>query len=179
MKKINLMQVVLTISAIAGSTMAYADENGENLIYFGAGPAKSANSLNNSGDNPLSIGFLRLSNTSDAVWGLDFSGEGTMRDSTGSNYNAIKQATSFNFLIGRNIIRNESSRFDAAFILGVREKTSECPKSYLGYQCYADTDPNKSYGLNYGLALTWTYKNVMLGVRATGESTQALLGLRF
>jgi hypothetical protein len=179
MKKINLVRVALTLSAILGSTMAYADESGENVIYFGAGPAKSGNQFDNSGDNPMSLGYLRLSNASDAVWGLDFGGEGTMRDSTGNNYNKALQATSFNFLIGRNIARSESSRFDTALILGMREKTSECAKSYLGYQCYADTAPNKSYGLNYGLALTWAYKNVMLGVRATGESTQALLGLRF
>jgi hypothetical protein len=179
MKKMNLIRMALAISTILGSTTAFADESGENVIYFGAGPAKSSNSFNNSGDNSLSLGYLRLSNSSDMVWGVDFSGEGTMRDSTGNNYNTVQQATSFNFLIGRNLIRNESSRFDTALIVGMREKTSECPKSYLGYQCYADTDPNKSYGLNYGLALTWTYKSVMLGVRATGESTQALLGLRF
>ncbi len=102
-----------------------------------------------------------------------------MLDSTWGQRNSASQATSYNFLIGKNIVKNENSRFDAAFLVGARESFSSCPSSYLGYQCYADQAPDTGHAINYGAVLTWTYKSLMLGVRLTGESKQALLGLRF
>ena len=54
-----------------------------------------------------------------------------------------------------------------------------CPKSYLGYQCYADRDPDKEYTVNYGVMATYSYKRAVFGVRATGESVQLLIGTRF
>lgn len=169
----------LVIAIVIGTSFAHADENGQNVIYLGSGSAKSGNPSVTSNKTPVTLGYLRLSNTTDTVWGADISGEGTMLDSSWGQNRAVKQATSFNILLGKNLGKTENSRFDASLILGAREKTRSCPASYLGYQCYADTKPNTSYGFNSGVALTWAYKSVLLGLRATGESTQILLGYRY
>jgi hypothetical protein len=179
MKTKTLIQLAVMVSMVAASSLACATDDGENIIYFGAGGSRGGHSLGNGGGTAISLGYLRVSNASNIVWGADVSGEGTMLDSTGGNTNKAKRATSFNLLAGANIGKYESNRFDAALVLGAREKTSHCPNSYLGYQCYANSDPKNSYDVNYGLVLTWAYKSVMLGVRATGESTQALFGFRF
>ena len=177
MKTMKLVHVVLATIALVGATEAYADENGENLLYVGVGAAKSGDPRKSS-DKPMSVGYLKISNASDTVWGADFSGEGTKLESTGGR-TAVKQATAFNFLIGKNLNRGENSRFDAAFLVGIRTTSSTCPTSYLGYQCYADQPPTTSYGINYGVLATLTYRSLMLGVRATGESVQGLVGFRF
>lgn len=178
MKIMKYLQVFLTAALFAVSAAAYADDSGENLIYIGAGSAQSGDKLKSS-STPISLGYLRISNASDVVWGFDYSGEGTMLDSTWGMNSSVKQANAFNILIGRNISKNENSRFDAALLLGGRETFSTCPSSYLGYQCYADTAPSTSYKLNYGALVTFTYKSYMLGLRATGESAQAIIGYRF
>jgi hypothetical protein len=157
---------------------AYSSENGENVIYFGTGPSKTGNALK-SNSAPLSLGYLKLSNSSDTVWGIDFSGEGTMLDSTGGRYNTVTRATAYNILAGKNLNKGENSRFDAAIVLGMRESVTSCPSSYIGYQCYADTAPDTKYSVNYGVVVSWNYKSLMIGLRATGESTQALLGFKF
>lgn len=170
--------VVVMASSVCALSAAYADTDGQNVIYVGSGTAKNSNTSVKS-SNPATLGYLRLSNTSDTVWGLDVSAEGTMLDSTWGQRNSAQQATAFNFLFGKNLNKTENSRIDAAFIVGMREKASSCNKSYLGYQCYADQEPDTSYGFNGGIALTWIYKNFMVGARITGESKQALVGFRF
>ena len=178
MKAMKLVHVVLATVVLVGTTVASANENGENVLYFGVGSAKSGDYLK-SNKTPFSIGYLSISSSRDSVWGADISGEGTMLDSTWGQRSAVNQAMSYNFLIGRNLTKSESSRFDAALLLGMRQSFSSCPSSYLGYQCYADSAPDTKYAFNYGAVVTWTYKSLMLGVRATGESAQALLGFRF
>jgi hypothetical protein len=171
---------IITIAAATAANAADGDRSG--VVYLGAGPAKSDSSIttDNNGPTPVTLGFLHTSKTSDAVWGLDIAREGIMLDSTWGRTNAVKSSTSFNLLVGRNLGRpGVNSRLDAALILGARQKTRSCPASYLGYQCYADSEPDTDYGLNYGAVLTWSYSRVVFGVRATGESTQALFGGSF
>jgi len=177
LRKTKILMVLMATSACALST-ANAETDGQNFIYIGSGTAKNANTATKS-SNPATLGYLRVSNTTDTVWGLDVSGEGTMFDSTWGQRNSAQQATSFNFLFGKNLNKTENSRIDAAFILGIRETAQSCPSSYLGYQCYADQEPDTSHGFNGGVALTWIYKNFMVGARITGESKQALVGIRF
>jgi len=174
-----VMRLALPIAVIAGSTVAYANESegGKSLIYVGTGNADKGDP-HKSSDRPMSIGFLSLSGEGDKVWGLDFSGEGTKLESTGGR-TTVTGATSINFLIGKNLSKGENSRFDASLLVGVRTTSSTCPTSYLGYQCYADQPPTTSRGFNYGVVATMTYQRLMLGVRATGESVQALVGFRF
>jgi len=158
---------------------ANASNDNQHVIFYGSGSPESGPAASTSKKSPFTVGYLNLSNSRDAVWGFDISGEGTKLDSTWGQNNAVKQANSFNLIAGKNLGKTENSRTDLAAIVGFRHKTASCPSSYLGYQCYADTDPKTSYAFNYGMALTWSYKNLMLGVRATGESKQALIGIRF
>lgn len=178
MKKTVLVDTLLAAAAIFSTSLSIAQENGGNVIYLGIGAADKGNP-DETDKNPYSVGYLKLSNSSDTVFGIDISGEGTKLDSTYNQNQAVKQATSFNLLFGTNLNKTENTRLDVALLAGIRGKTVDCPSSFLGYQCYADTEPDTKYGFNYGAVLTLTYKSFLLGVRATGESTQALFGLRF
>lgn len=149
----------------------------EHIIYLGSGKAKSGD-LEFDG-KPFSIGYLLLLNNTSFIFGVDVSKEGTMLNSTWGQTNALDQATSFNLLLGRNLTKNEKSRFDTALIMGTREKTASCPRSYLGYQCYANQSPDTTYDFNYGALLAYSYSSALVGLRVTGESTQGILGLRF
>ncbi len=173
------MKKFITSLILFCTLSVFAGEQAENVIYIGSGSAKSGDPTVTSNKSPFTLGYLKLSNTVNSVWGVDFSGEGTLLDSTWGQNQAVKQATSFNLLLGKNIGKTENSRFDASLILGMRHKTKSCPSSYLGFQCYADSKPDVSYGFNSGVALTWSYSSVLVGVRATGESTQLMLGYRF
>lgn len=170
--------MVLIASAILCTTVVSAEEHGQNLVYLGAGSTKSDTSLK-SKKTPISLGYLNISNVSNAVLGVDVSGEGTMLDSTWGKNNSVKQAISYNALIGRNIFKGEKSRVDATLLVGARETFTDCPSSYLGYQCYSDKAPKTNYKVNYGAVLTGTYNSYMLGMRVTGESAQVLIGFRF
>ncbi len=177
MKAVKLMRVMLAIVAVVGTTVTHAAETGDYLFYFGAGAAGEENGVR-SDANSASLGFLIASKASDIVWGGDISGEGTMLESTWGN-TSVTQGISYNFLIGKNLTKSERSRFDMALLVGMRESSSSCPKSYLGYQCYAGKAPDIGYEFNYGAVATWTYRRILLGVRVTGQSRQALIGLRF
>jgi len=182
--KINKLLVLMAASICALSTAnadTDTDTNGQNIIYVGgSGSSKNTNTTAEN-INPFSVGYLRVSNSSNIVWGFDVSGEGTMLDSTyGRNY--LKQARSYNLLIGNNLIKTDNSRIDAVLIAGLRETALSCPGSsisYLGYQCYADKKPDTSTTFNFGAALTLAYKSFMLGARLTSESKQVLFGYRF
>ena len=166
------ISLMLSVLFLAASSQAHADV-GENVLFAGSGSGKEA------GSKAYSLGYLRVSNSTDRVWGIDVGGEGFMEDSTWGNYKASKQATSFNVLFGKNLQSGESYRIDGTLIAGIREKSSSCPKSYLGYQCYANSTPDTKYSLNYGALLAVSFKSLTIGVRATGESKQAFVGIRF
>jgi hypothetical protein len=102
-----------------------------------------------------------------------------MFDSTRVQFASAEQAISYNFLIGKNLLKYVTSRLDAAFLIGLRGTSFSCPRSYLGYECDADAEAIDEFGANYGVVLTWTYKNFLLGARVSGESKQALLGYKF
>jgi hypothetical protein len=174
--KFNLLSLLMVFVILPS---AHASNDGENVIFVGSGSAEAGPVSTTSNKSPFTVGYLNLSNSRDTIFGFDVSGEGTKLDSTWGRTNSVKQANSFNLIAGKNIGKSENSRYDFGAVIGFRHKTSSCPSSYLGYQCYADTSPKTSYAFNYGLVLTWSYKNLMLGVRATGESKQALVGIRY
>jgi len=154
---------------IAGMlNIAKADENGDRVMYVGSGSASTGT------DKAYSIGFMKISNINERQWGADVSAEGTM-----FHNGRPETANSVNLLVGSNFAKTDFGRLDAALLVGMRGKTSDCPKSNLGYRCYADGDPSVKFGLNYGVVMTWSYKSILVGLRATGESKQALLGFRF
>ena len=151
----------------------------DNIVYFGAGAAKDKKTSTTTDKTPFSIGYLSIREDRNLVWGLDYSREGSVLDSTYSQRNAVKQSNSYNLLLGRNLSKFESGRLDVALLLGAREKTKDCPNSFLGYQCYANTEPNVEHSFNFGVVATWSFSKLTIGIRATGESTQAMMGVRF
>lgn len=149
-----------------------------NTFYIGAGHADGDAPLEND-DTPFSIGFMHQRADSKLILGFDIGREGTMLDSTWGMNDRPKQATSYNFLIGGNVMDNGRFRADAALLLGARESFADCPDSYLGYQCYADAEPDTDYKGNFGAVVTLSMQSFTIGLRATGESTQILAGFRF
>lgn len=155
---------------------AIAQEVTQNVIYLGAGAALGEDLELD--DVPYSVGFLNMSDTRNTVFGFDFAGEGEMFDSTGGG-NRVRQALSFNLLIGGNIQKSADVRTDAMLLIGARETVSDCPDSFLGFQCYADQDPDTEYDFNVGGMVTATFDGFAVGARVTTESAQLTLGLQF
>lgn len=162
----------------AGYLHAQEDVSMRNTFYLGAGSANSDGAFEND-DTPFSLGFTHQLVSSKMVLGFDIAGEGTMLDSTWGRDERPKRGTSFNLLLGRNMVDSGRFRADAALLLGVREAAKDCPDSYVGWRCYADRDPETDYKGNFGGVLTLSFDGFALGLRATGESTQVLAGLRF
>ncbi len=168
--------VPLFLGLILGSAnMAQAEQSG--AFYGGMG-------VNNDGaelqidDTPFVLGALFFPSTQSVVFGFDIAGEGEMLDSTfGSN--ALKQAYSFNAVLGGNLYWSEDMRTDLSAIIGFRESVKDCPDSFIGFQCYADRDPETEYELNYGAMLTITFDHALIGLRVTEQSAQALIGISF
>jgi hypothetical protein len=167
-----IKSAVLCIVALT-TFHSYANENGENVIYLGGGSSKT-DSYGKSSGTAVTLGFIKQSNASDTFFGGDISGEGTKYH----NGNPEK-STSFNLIIGKNLNKTENGRFDGGLLIGFREKSSSCPTSYIGYQCYADSEPSTKYGANFGALLTYTHKSLILGIRATGESKQLIVGFKY
>ncbi|MTE00945.1 hypothetical protein GIY56_11630 [Paracoccus sp. YIM 132242] len=161
------------VGAMAGDAPAF-----QNTFYIGGGKARTDDAFDND-DTPFSLGFMHQLAGRKLILGGDLGQEGTMLDSTWGQDQAVEQATSYNLLAGANVVDNGRFRTDVALLLGVREDTKDCPRSYLGFQCYADSDPETDYKGNFGAVLTVSFDRLTLGVRATGESTQVLAGLRF
>ncbi len=164
-----------------------ASEPGKNIIYFAAGVSRRTSEFDNSvpgisgfdnNEAAFTGGYLRLSNKSRLLGGFDVSYEGTMLDGTYGRY-STEGAFSFNGIVGFNAVKKGSFRADVAGLVGIRQKTKDCPSSYIGFQCYADTRPSIGYSLNYGGILALSFKRVTVGARVTGVSTQGLVGIRF
>ena len=166
-----LLTTAALVLTIAMPVMA--NNNLENVIYVGSGSAKE-DSYGNTGGSPATLGYIRQSNTKDFVWGVDASGEGPMY------HNGMPtKSTSFNIMLGNNFLKTEGGRLDAGFLIGIRDKSSSCPRSYIGFSCYADADPSVKYTGNFGGVVTWTQNKFMFGARVTGQSKQIILGLKF
>jgi hypothetical protein len=157
--------------------VAVSPAGAEGSFYFSAGKAEKGD-VTKSDEIPFAIGYINQA-APKTIWGLDIAREGTMLDSTWGQDSAVSSAFSFNLLYGVNVTNNEKSRLDVAALLGARESFSSCPDSYLGYQCYADTSPDTKYKVNYGVVVTYTHGKGLFGIRATGESVQALVGMKF
>lgn len=170
LKKLFVVTLMVLPCLSDANTLKY----GHNLIYVGSGTALNSPEY---ADKPKTLGFLHLSHSSATVWGLDVSYEGIVQDSS-KGKRAI-QAEAFNLLWGTNLHTSENVRLETAFILGIRETTIRCPRSTSGYQCDPGVVAKTDFGINGGVALFWSYKNLMLGARLTEKSKQALLGIKF
>lgn len=178
MKTVKALCSCLLLAVSAGHAQAQDGTSLRNTFYLGAGSARTDGAFEND-DTPFSIGFMHQLVNSKLVLGFDLGAEGTMLDSTWGRDNMPKQGTSYNILLGGNMMDNGRFRADAALLAGVRESAADCPDSYIGYQCYADTDPDLDYKGNFGGVLALSVDRLVLGLRATGKSTQIVAGFRF
>lgn len=170
--------ICLPLVLSAGLAHAQDGTAMRNTFYVGGGQAITDDPLKND-DTPFSIGFMHRVAEKDLVLGFDLAGEGTKLDSTWGMDNNLSQGISFNLLVGANLIDTGRFRTEAALLVGLRQTSADCPDSYLGYQCYADFPPDVAYRANFGGVITMSFDKVLLGLRATGESTQLLAGIRF
>ena len=170
----------LSLSVLVSMGGAHAQETGlaSNLFYFGGGSADTTDPLKND-DTPFVIGFMHQPAGKSVVFGFDLAGEGTSIDSTYRQNKNLAQAISYNFLIGTNVVTTGRFKADVALLVGLRQAAADCPDSYLGYACYADTSPVIEYAGNIGAVVTMSFNNIAVGFRATDQSAQVLLGLRF
>lgn len=164
--------------AILSPNLLAAQEVGRNTFYIGGGSQSESGEFAND-DTPFSIGFMSQSATSQWVFGFDIAGEGTVLDSTYNQDEAPNLALSLNMLVGANIVNNANFKADAALLLGFKQATKDCPDSFLGFQCYADTAPSVEYEGNFGGVVTFSFNNFLVGARATQSSSQVLVGVRF
>lgn len=162
--------IILTILLFSASSIA-STETDTRLWFVGAG--NNAEELAPS--TSWSLGFIG-ENNGEYWWGFDIAGEGYSLDSTYNQNEDLDSALSLNFMWGKEISEN----FILLGVIGARDKTSECEsQSYLGYQCYADSDPDVSYGVNYGIHSIYQFEKMTLGLRLTGESSQLTLGFKY
>lgn len=155
-----------------------SDSVHRSTFYLGAGRSHD-DAPDATDDSPLVVGFTHQPANGKAVWGFDIAREGTLLDSTYGRDRSVSSATSFNLLFGRNVVETDALRFDGALLLGIRQSSKECHSSFLGFQCYADRDPETDYKANFGAVTTVSFRRMVLGARATGESAQILAGFRF
>lgn len=166
---------VLAVVAILSAACVQAD-----IIVYGGSGYSTDDVKPTSSDPSMAFGFVGVDlGDSKLVVGMDVAKEGTKLDSTYGQVNSPKRAVSYNLLIGSNLTKFNEINIDAALIAGFREESDSCPRSYLGYRCYADQAPDSTYVLNYGAAFFASYHNLMVGARITDASTQALVGFRF
>ena len=168
---------LLSLSVFSDNHASNADtvieKENNGLLYIGLGSADDSDIV---GEEPWSVGFIfRDTNSS---YGFDIGGEGVMLDGT-YGIDSIEQAISYNLLGGMKISGDSNWRTDLGILIGIVEQSAECPRSYVGYQCYADYPAEYEYTFNYGLMLHTTYDRVTFGIRATGESTQIIFGINF
>jgi hypothetical protein len=91
----------------------------------------------------------------------------------------IEQGFAYDLLVGTCVSIGPDWRAGAGVLAGMRNKGQYCPDSYLGYECYADQDPNVTYAFNYGAMLHLAFRKAAIGARASGESLQLMFGIAF
>lgn len=148
------------------------------ILYGGLGMAETTDPTV-SHAVPWTVGFIYQPAAHRYFVGLDFAGEGTSLNNTSNQSNGIDQGLSLNLIVGGSAPVGSPTQVGAGLLLGGRRVGLECPDSYLGYQCYADEAPTPSYAVNAGGLVHLTIGRLFVGVRATTESRQGLLGISF
>lgn len=162
--------VAILVVAAAINTVALAQDNP-------AQPSALKTVYAHGGKDAWGGGFVWNRRVSTLAAGVDFGIEGEREDLTHGG-ESTEEGFSFNLLAGINPFKDKNR--SAAFfgLVGFRSYKTTCPtgQSYLGYQCYADYDPENHYKINYGGVVMVYFKRIAVGARITGESQTALLG---
>ncbi|MCY4253266.1 MAG: hypothetical protein OXC64_00845 [Flavobacteriaceae bacterium] len=78
-----------------------------------------------------------------------------------------------------------SSGFVLISMIGARQVGTYCPRSYLGFRCYADADPEGIYELDYGGIVGYQFKRrsvgagFLIGTKVTSGTVQGVVGYRW
>ena len=165
--------LAVLVMGLTSAVSAFAEGESLNVAYFGMGTPRVASAL------AFSVGYVRLGAPDGWVWGGDYAGEGNMYDSTWGQNNALTRGTSYNLMLGKNVMVKDGYRVDAMALVGARLTAMFCASSNVGYQCYANQSPSYTYAANYGAEVLWSFEKWSVGLRVTNASGQALVGLRF
>ena len=161
----NLMKlVVLAALLLAGAGTARAD-TGLFILYAGAGETETYSEppIATFSVTPYSAGYMtRLIISPNFVLGVDAGLEGADFDNTSAS-------ASYNLLTGLNFALTDSIRLYAVGLLGVR-KEFDCDARGQSVSCEESNEPNT------GGIVAIQYRRLMIGARATSESTQAIIG---
>lgn len=165
------VSLFLCVPAFAENTSS-EDLSPMKIIYAHVGEDKA-------GETAGGVGFLSRGTKSWAL-GLDFGIEGEAIDQTRWR-NAETSGWSLNLLLGYKIVEGDGWEIIPFGLAGIRAHKYTCPagQSYLGFDCYADTDSETDWKGNFGGGLIMQIGRVSFGVRATGESTTGIIGWRF
>ena len=122
-------------------------------------------------------------------WGLDISLEGSRIDRTGGNASLYgeytpsdeKHVISYNVLLGRKLSAGSNGYLIGGLLAGIRTAEEKCAsgQSHIGFDCYADEEPESEYKLNGGVFLGYKRASFFGGLRVTRESAQFLVGHKF
>ena len=178
-----LLILISTFTAFGVGQVAYAQQDdvlGAVRVYAGLGTGDAATATT-SGATPWVVGAT-LGIGEGTFVGLDVAGEGTKLDSTGGRNEEPVQSVSFNAVLGTSLVNGAAGQpplVEAGLLIGIRETAVSCPPSNIGFDCYADLDPETSSTINAGALLMMNFNNATLGFRATGESQQIIFGIQF
>ncbi|EED36716.1 hypothetical protein NOR51B_2668 [Luminiphilus syltensis NOR5-1B] len=125
-------------------------------------------------EDAFGLGLLYHRPDSPWILGIDAASEGSM-----NNNGWIEPGVSFNGVIGYDVYETDSLRVSFSGLAGVGTESISCPPSYLGFDCYADREPDREFGFNGGGLLTLEYRAISIGFRATGRSQQFTFGFNF
>lgn len=172
----NTIKLIATL--IVGSVnLVHAQSLPDVTVYGGTGTNRE------SAFTPWTVGTLftatRGNINGNVTGGFDVSGEGVSVDNTGGTFNGVKQGIAVNGLLGTRQNIGRGVRYAVVGLIGIRRTGERCDRSYLGFRCYADDQPEVSYAVNYGMLGYVSYKKTMVGVRVTGQSTQFIVGATF
>ncbi|MBD0865548.1 MAG: hypothetical protein GDA36_08045 [Rhodobacteraceae bacterium] len=155
------------------------------MVYVGYGVQTSDEDLRdfarNSEDNAYSVGaYFRIHEN--WLLGFDIGSEGSKPTvtSTGSDIyiDDVDSAISFNALIGTNLVKEKIFMLDTSLLLGARQE-HVCVATPRFRGC-GRVPGDDGWGFNYGILVTGVIRNVaVVGVRATGESIQGVVGFAF
>lgn len=167
--------ILIACSGIEGQTNVLAPKN-KNMFYLGIGNTNESG-IDICTEKPWAVGWYILRNSKSLSYGFDVSGEGTMIDSKGYNYNTTSQGKSVNFIVLKNFQEKEKSKTYFGALVGIRNTVEDCPASYIGYECYANQTPHTESEANIGLVFNYIQDNLSIGARVTTKSTMLTLGV--
>ena len=126
-------------------------------------------------DSAFSIGLLSKPSAEGFRIGVDLGFEGEKLECYGGDcYSEL--GLSFNGIVGYT---PKDSKWTVGVLAGFAEQISDCPRSNLGFRCWADGTPDTEYGFNYGGFLQYHFEKYGVFLRATPDSTQAGITFRF